>query len=165
MDQHPTSQPPASGPDVRTRRPGHAPGCAPPPAVNGPGAGGWVERSLRLVEPVVRGPAVVVVTIAIFAAAGVVGGRGGVAAASAYVLFLGTYCLLNFWHCRETHCVVTGAGWTPLALLGFAAALTPAASMSWFRVNVESAAFLVILAAGYALEWAVAARTGRRALR
>jgi hypothetical protein len=124
-----------------------------------------VESYLRLVDPVVRGPAVVVVTIAVFAAAGALGGRGGVAMASAYVLFLGTYCLLNFWHCRETHCVVTGVGWTPLALLGFAVALAPGASMSWFRVNVESAAFLVILGAGYALEWAVAARTGRRALR
>jgi hypothetical protein len=124
-----------------------------------------VERFLRLVEPVVRGPAVVVVTIAVFAAAGAVGGRGGVALASPWVLFLGTYCLLNFWHCRETHCVVTGAGWTPLALLGFAAALAPGASLSWFRVNAESSAFLVILGIGYALEWAVAARTGRRALR
>ena len=97
-----------------------------------------MERYLRLVDPVVRGPAVVVATIAVFAAAGAVGGRGGVAVASAYVLFLGTYCLLNFWHCRETHCVVTGAGWTPLALLGFAAALAPGTGLSWYRVNVET---------------------------
>lgn len=165
MNQHRASWTRASGPDVRTQTRGYVPGCSPPAAVSGPGAGGWVERFLRLVEPVVQGPAVVVVTIAVFAAADAVGGRGGVAVASAYVLFLGAYCVLNFWHCRETHCVVTGVGWTPLALLGLAAALAPGASMSWFRVNVESSAFLVILGVGYALEWAVAARTGRRALR
>ncbi|MFR0359533.1 hypothetical protein [Streptomyces sediminimaris] len=112
-----------------------------------------------------RGPVAVLVTAAFFAGAGALGGRSGVALASAYVAFLAAYCLLNFWHCAETHCVVTGMGWTPVALLGFAAALVPGGSLTWYRVNAEAAAFLVILGAGYALEWAVAARTGRRVLR
>jgi hypothetical protein len=126
--------------------------------------GGVVERYRRVVEPAVRGVAGVVVTVAFFAAAAEVGGRGGVAIASAWVAVAGTYCLSNFWHCRETHCAVTGPGWTLAAALGFAAALAPGASLSWYRVNVEAIVFVVILAAGYGLEYLVVARTGRRAL-
>lgn len=126
--------------------------------------GGVVERYRRVVEPAVRGVAGVVVTVAFFAAAAEVGGRGGVAIASAWVAVVGTYCLSNFWHCRETHCAVTGPGWTLAAVLGFAAALAPGASLSWYRVNVEAIVFVVILAAGYGLEYLVVARTGRRAL-
>jgi hypothetical protein len=126
--------------------------------------GGVVERYRRVVEPAVRGVAGVVVTVAFFAAAAEVGGRGGVAIASAWVAVAGTYYLSNFWHCRETHCAVTGPGWTLAAVLGFAAALAPGASLSWYRVNVEAIVFVVILAAGYGLEYLVVARTGRRAL-
>ena len=49
-------------------------------------------------------------------------------------------------------------------MLGFAAALAPGASLSWYRVNVETRVFVVILAAGYGLEYLMAARTGRRAI-
>ena len=122
------------------------------------------ERYRRAVEPAVRGVAGVVVTMALFAAAAVVGGRAGVAIASAWVAVAGTYCLANFWHCRETHCAVTGPGWALAAVLGFAAALAPWASLSWYRVSVEAVVFVVILAAGYGLEYVMAARTGRRAL-
>jgi hypothetical protein len=76
----------------------------------------------------------------------------------------GTYCLANFWHWRETHCAVTGPGWTLASVLGFAAALTPGAALAWYRVTVETIVFVVILAAGYGLEYLVAARSGRRAL-
>jgi hypothetical protein len=123
-----------------------------------------IERYRRGVEPAVRGTAGVVVTVAFFAAAAVVGGRGGVAIASAWVAVAGAYCLANFWHCREAHCAVTGPGWALAAALGFAAALAPGAGLSWYRVNVETMMFVVILAAGYGLEYVVAARTGRRAL-
>ncbi|HVV12012.1 hypothetical protein [Amycolatopsis sp.] len=61
--------------------------------------------------------------------------------------------------------MVTGWGWTPLGTFGLTAAVMPRAGLSWFDVTMESAAFLVILGAGYALEAVVAARTGRRALR
>jgi len=126
--------------------------------------GSVAERFRRGVEPAVRGVAGVAVTVAFFAAAAIVGGRGGVAIASAWVAVAGTYCLANFWHCRETHCAVTGPGWALAAVLGFAAALAPGASLSWYRVNVETMVFVVILAAGYGLEYVMAARTGRRAL-
>jgi hypothetical protein len=126
--------------------------------------GGVVEHYRRAVEPAVRGAAGVVITVAFFAAASVVGGRGGVAIASVWVAIAGLYCLANFRHCRETHCAVTGPGWTLAAVLGFAAALAPGADMSWYRVTVETMVFVLILAAGYGLEYLVAARTGRRAL-
>ena len=126
--------------------------------------GGMVERFRRAVEPAVRGVAGVVVTVAFFAAAAAVGGRAGVAIASVWVLVAGTYCLANFWHCREAHCAVTGPGWTLAAVLGFAAAVAPGTGLSWYRVNVETLVFVVILCAGYGLEYVVAARTGRRAL-
>ena len=126
--------------------------------------GGVIERYRRGAEPAVRGVTGVVVTVAFFAAAAGVGGRGGVAIASAWVAVAGAYCLANFWHCRETHCAVTGPGWMLTAMLGFAAALVPGTALSWYRVNVETLVFVVILAAGYGLECLVAARTGRRVL-
>ena len=126
--------------------------------------GSAMERFRRGAEPAVRGVTGVVVTVAFFAVAAAVGGRGGVAIASAWVAVAGSYCLANFWHCRETHCAVTGPGWTLTAALGFAAALTPRVGLSWYRVSGETMVFVVILAAGYGLEYMVAARTGRRAL-
>jgi hypothetical protein len=126
--------------------------------------GGVVERYRRAVEPAVRGVAGVVVTVAFFAAAAAVGGRGGVVIASVWVAIAGTYCWANFRHCRETHCAVTGPGWGLAAVLGFAAALVPGSALGWYRVSVETMVFVVILAAGYGLEYLVAARTGRRAM-
>ncbi|HEX9357237.1 MAG TPA: hypothetical protein VF933_25875 [Streptosporangiaceae bacterium] len=118
-----------------------------------------------MTAPVLRGPAGVLVAVMSFAVAGAVGGRAGLAVASGYVTVIGAYCLLNFLGCRETHCGVTGPGFTLAALLGFAAALVPGPALSWYRTGTEAAVFLAVLAAGYGLEWAVAARTGRRVLR
>jgi hypothetical protein len=139
-------------------------GCALPPA-QGRGAGRVAAGYVRVTAPVLRGPAGVLVAVASFVVAGAVGGRAGLAVASGYVTIIGAYCLLNFLHCRETHCGVTGPGFTLAALLGFAAALVPGPALSWYRTGTEAAVFLAVLAAGYGLEWAVAARTGRRVLR
>ena len=138
--------------------------ASPRPPAGGRGARHVVERYRRAVEPAVRGIAGVAAAVAFFAAAGVVGGRAGVAIASVWVAVAGTYCLANFWHCREAHCAVTGPSWTLAALLGFAAAVTPGAGLSWYRVTAAAVVFVVVLAAGYGLEHLVAARTGRRAL-
>lgn len=135
-----------------------------PPAFR-QGAARIAARYVSVTGPVLRGPAGVAVAVASFAVAGAVGGRAGLAVASGYVTVIGMYCLLNFLHCRETHCSVTGPGWLLAALLGFAAALSPGTALSWYRTGTEAAVYLVVLAAGYALEWAVAARTGRRMLR
>jgi len=139
---------------------------------SGHGVGPWrrgaatvAGRYRRVMEHVVRGMAGVLVAIAAFATAGAVGGRGGAAIAGTWMLLAGLYCLANFWHCREAHCVVTGPGWTLAGLLALAAAVTPGAGLSWYRVSTQAAVFVVVLAAGNGLEWAVAARTGRKALR
>ena len=145
------------------RRTGDGAGCAPPPA-RGRKAGGVAGSYLRVTGPVLRGPAGVAVAVASFAAGGAVGGRAGLAIASAYVTAIGVYCVLNFLRCRETHCAVTGPGFLLTAALGFAAALVPGSALSWYRTGTEAVVYLVILAAGYAVEWAVAARTGRRVL-
>lgn len=119
----------------------------------------------RLTYLLLRGPLGVVLTIVVLGAASAWDGRGGLALASAWVLLSGTYCLLNFWHCRETHCVVTGLGWTPLGLLGLAIAAAPATRLSWHEWwELEVAAYLVILVAGFTLQYVVASRTGRRFL-
>jgi hypothetical protein len=143
------------------RRPESGAGRVSPPASR-PGAGRIAARYVSVTGPVLRGPAGVAVAVASFAVAGGVGGRAGLAVASGYVAVIGTYCLLNFLHCRETHCGVTGPGFLLAAAVGFAAALVPGSALSWYRTRTEAAVFLVILAAGYALEWALAARTGRR---
>jgi hypothetical protein len=124
-----------------------------------------VGTYLRVTGLVLRGPAGVLIAVASFAAGGAAGGRAGLAIASAYVTVIGVYCLLNFLRCRETHCAVTGPGFLLTAALGFAAALVPGSALSWYRTGTEAAAFLAILSVGYALEWMVAARTGRRVLR
>jgi hypothetical protein len=77
----------------------------------------------------------------------------------------GLYCLLNFRRCRETHCAITGPGWTMAALLGGAAVLAPGTGLSWYQVSGASLAAIAICILGYGLEWAVAARAGSHALR
>jgi hypothetical protein len=129
------------------------------------GSASVAERYRRAAEPWVRGMRGVAVTVVLFAVAGAVGGRGGAAIAGAWMLAAGLYCLANFRHCGETHCVVTGPGWSLAGVLGLAAAVTPGGSLAWYRVSVQAAVFLVVLAAGYGLEYVVAARTGRRSLR
>jgi hypothetical protein len=137
--------------------------CASPLAYR-PGAGRVAARYVSVTGPVLRAPAGVLIAVASFAVAGAVGGRAGLAVASGYVTVIGAYCLLNFLHCRETHCGVTGPGFLLTAAGGLAAALAPGPALAWYRTRTEAAIFLVILATGYALEWTVAARTGRRVL-
>lgn len=150
--------------------PAGAAGCGSQPE---PGRGARVVAVsyVRVTGPVLRRPAGILIAVASFAAAGAVGGRAGTVIASGYVAVIGTYCLLNFPHCQQTHCGVTGPGWLLTAMLGFAAmlgftaALVPGSALSWYRTRTEAAIFLVILAMGYGLEWIVAARTGHRVLR
>lgn len=121
------------------------------------------DRYRRVVGPVVRFPAGIVPAVAAFAVAGAIGGRVGIAVASAWIAISGSYCLLNFLACGETHCAVTGPGWTLTALLGFVAVAMPGGSLSWFHPNVEVGFYLAVLAIGYGLEWALVPRAGRHA--
>ena len=153
QDQCSSGRPPVNG----------ASSVAPP--VRGRRASYVAGSYLRVTGPVLRGPAGVLIAVASFAVGGAVGGRAGLAIASTYVTVIGVYCLLNFLRCRETHCAVTGPGFLLTAGLGFAAALVPGSALSWYRTGTEAIVYLVVLAAGYGLEQAVAARTGRRVLR
>lgn len=122
------------------------------------------SRYRHLLEPVVRGRPGIVVTVVVLSVAAGIGGRAGVALAAVWVLVSGTYCLANFSCCREAHCVVTGTGWTALALVGLARASIPGGGLGWFGVDALTLAYLAILGAGYAFESVVTARTGRRSL-
>lgn len=137
-----------------------APSCAAPPA-----AGGALSSYLRAVEPLNRGLLGFGVLVAVLVVALVIGGGVGLLVASVWLLFVGTWCLGNFWQCRETHCGVTGPGWTLVALGGVAAVLAPGGGFGWVSVGVAIVATLGILGLGYGLELAVAAKTGRRSLR
>src|SRR5260370_25931163 len=110
------------------------------------------ERYLRVVHPAVRGCRGIVAAVAVFSAAGAIGGRGGLALASGYLAFLGSYCLLNFRQCRETHCAITGPGWTLAALLGLAAVAAPGPALSWYGVTGEGNAPIPICTLGHRLE-------------
>lgn len=123
-----------------------------------------VNRYRRLTEPVVRGPIGIAVTVGVFLAAIRVGGRDGLVIASVWVLVSGSYCLANFWCCREAHCVVTGGGWTALGLLGLAAGVAPGDALSFVHIGVVVAVYLVVLAAGYSFQAVIAARTGSHSL-
>lgn len=70
------------------------------------------------------------------------------------------YCLLNFWRCREAHCVVTGVGWAALALFT-AVELVRGASVVG---GLEQLVFLGILVVAFGFEAAWRARTGTNAL-
>lgn len=119
-----------------------------------------VDRYLQVVGALARGPRAIV----LFVVAGALDRRAGLAVAGTYLLVLGSYCLVNFWQCRETHCVVTGPGWTVAGLLGMAAALIPGAGLSWYTVGAAGAVTFAVLVAGHGLEWVVASRTGRHRL-
>jgi len=63
-------------------------------------------------------------------------------------LAAGSWCALNFWRCRQAHCLVTGSGWLLLALL--------AAAEAGFGHSLiggdEQLVFLAILVGGLGFE-------------
>lgn len=44
--------------------------------------------------------------------------RPGLALAAVATLAGSAWCLVNFWRCREAHCIVSGLGWAVLGALG-----------------------------------------------
>ena len=67
------------------------------------------------------------------------------------------WCLVNFWRCREVHCIVTGTGWAALAVL---IAIELAVGRS-FVLGSEGLVFLAILVVGIGFEalWRLRHRT------
>jgi hypothetical protein len=72
-------------------------------------------------------------------------------------LAAGSWCALNFWRCRQAHCLLTGSGWLLLALLAVAEA---GLGHSLIGGN-EQLMFLGILAIGLVFEgtWYLMYRT------
>ena len=72
-------------------------------------------------------------------------------------LVAGGWCSLNFWRCRQAHCLVTGAGWLVLALF---AIVETGIGRSVIHGG-EQIIFLAVLAAGLLFEggWYLTQRT------
>jgi len=70
------------------------------------------------------------------------------------------WCLVNFWRCREAHCVVSGVGWTGLAALEFVELALGRSVIS----GDEGIAFVAILVAALAFEAAWRVRHGTNAV-
>ncbi|HEV2377343.1 MAG TPA: hypothetical protein VGS19_34915 [Streptosporangiaceae bacterium] len=60
----------------------------------------------------------------------------------------GSWCALNFWHCRQAHCLITGFGWLLLALF---AAVEAGRGRSMIDGD-EQLVFLAVLAIGMVFE-------------
>lgn len=72
----------------------------------------------------------------------------GLALGAATTLVASSYCLLNFWRCREAHCIISGTGWAALGLFETAEI---AVGHSLIHRN-EGAAFVAILVIAFAFE-------------
>jgi hypothetical protein len=82
-------------------------------------------------------------------------GTDGLAAMAA-----GSWCALNFWRCRQAHCLISGTGWLALSLI----ALTGAVIGRSLIAGRESAAFLAILIVAVIFEYAWSYTHGSNAL-
>ena len=121
--------------------------CSPPASP----AGSTFERLLdaytSLTAPFIRGCWVFVTVAAVAAISTLLGAVGGLVVEAAFFLLTGTYCLANFIRCREAHCIVTGVGWSVLALAAATAAVTgrDVRSGAWI-------AFLALAVLGHGFE-------------
>lgn len=134
--------------------------CAPP----GAPAGNRLERVLdaytNATAPFLRGCCVFVTVATAWFASTLLGSVGGLYLEAAFFLVAGTYCLANFARCREAHCIVTGLGWSALAVIG-------AAAIAVSRDVREDAwiAFLVLALVGHGFEAIWTMIRGSNALR
>ena len=74
--------------------------------------------------------------------------RTGLALGAITTLLASSYCLLNFWRCREAHCIVSGTGWALLALFEFAELGVDRSLID----RSEGLVFLIIFALAYSFE-------------
>ena len=122
------------------------------------------ERALdgytSMTAPFLRGCLVFVTVAAAYAATSALGTVGGLLLQAVFFLVAGAYCLANFARCQEAHCIVTGLGWSALAVAGVVAVLAgrDIRASAWI-------AFLVIAVAGHGFEGVWKAAHGSNALR
>ena len=110
--------------------------------------------------PFLRGCFVFVTVAAAVAVSVALGPVGGLLMEAVFFLVAATYCLANFARCREAHCIVTGVGWSALAVASVVAALAQRdiRGGAWL-------AFLVIAVVGHGFEAVWKASHGSNALR
>lgn len=128
-----------------TRLPADTPGKRLADRVLPSGAGQWIFFAAVAagisVAPVLHSrPSLALGAVATFAASG--------------------WCLINFWRCREAHCVVTGYGWAALGVLDV---VEFALGRSVIRGD-EGIVFVAILVVALAFECGWRARSGTTAL-
>ena len=73
-----------------------------------------------------------------------------------YFAAYGLYCVQNYWHCREVHCLITGPGF----LLAAALMLVRALGLVDYSLGVPYLTFAAAACAGCLLEWLHWQRTG-----
>jgi hypothetical protein len=95
--------------------------------------------------------------IALLAVAPHLPGRAGLAADGLAALAAGSWCAVNFWRCRQAHCLISGIGWLGLTLLAFAGAGLGHSVIGGY----EQLVFLGVLVAALAFEgaWCLARGT------
>jgi hypothetical protein len=134
--------------------------CAPPAAAPRNRFESVLDAYTSMVAPFIRGCFVFVTVTVAVAVTTALGPFTGLLVEAAFFLVAGTYCLANFARCREAHCIVTGLGWSALAIAAAAAALAGKDTRGGDWV-----AFLVVAVAGHAFEAAWTAARGTNALR
>ncbi len=119
-----------------------------------------LDRYVRLTAPFLRGCCVFLTVAVMFLASSRFGSLAGLMLEAAFFLVAGAYCLANFARCREAHCIVTGLGWSALAVVAVTAALVGSdlRNGGWF-------AFLGIAVIGHSFEAVWKASRGSNALR
>jgi len=86
--------------------------------------------------------------------------RATLAIDAAAILATSAWCSVNFWRCREAHCLITSAGWGALGVLAGAETTMGHSLIDGTEVPV----FLAVLAVAYAFEASWRARHGTKAL-
>lgn len=88
------------------------------------------------------------------------GVRPGLVLAAVATLAAASWCLVNFWRCREAHCALSGPGWAMLGAVELAGAVVGRSVVD----RTESILFIAVLIAAYSFEFAWRARRGTNAL-
>lgn len=75
------------------------------------------KRAIDLVLPIGAWRYAFFIAIAVgISAADQLPNTPGLVLGAATTLVAGGYCMLNFWRCREAHCIISGTGWAALGL-------------------------------------------------
>jgi hypothetical protein len=131
--------------------------CSPPPMA----ADTRAKRIADRVLPTGRSQWVFFAAVAIaIAAAPSLSREAGLALDLVATVAASAWCLVNFWRCREAHCIVTGTGWAALAIL-IAIELVVGRS---YVLGSEGLVFLAILLVGVGFEALWRLRHGTNAL-